>query len=120
MTQWIVKIPGSPDIATDTASLAQLASEGVIRGSTTVIDQESGASYRANQIPLVFSPKNAIVALVLAVFLGYIGVDRFYLGSPGLGFLKIITVGGGGLWWIIDIILIASKRAKDGKKRRLG
>ena len=120
MTQWIVKIPGSPDIATDTASLAHLATEGVIKPSTVVVDQESGASYQAHQIPLVFSPKNTILALVLSVFLGYLGVDRFYLGSGGLGFLKLISVGGGGLWWIIDIALIASKKAKDGKKRRLG
>jgi hypothetical protein len=120
MTQWIVKIPGSPDIATDTASLAHLATEGVIRGNTTVVDQETGATYRANQIPLVFSPKNSIVALVVAIFFGYFGLDRFYLGSPGLGFLKLISLGAGGLWWIIDIILIATRRAKDGKNRRLG
>jgi TM2 domain-containing membrane protein YozV len=57
------------------------------------------------------------VALVLSVLLGYLGVDRFYLGSGGLGFLKLVSVGGGGLWWIIDIVLLATKTANDGKKR---
>lgn len=50
-----------------------------------------------------------IVALVLSILFGYVGVDRFYLGQGGVGFLKFITLGGCGIWYIIDIFMIATK-----------
>lgn len=46
------------------------------------------------------------VSISLSLFLGFLGADRFYLGYPTLGILKLFTCGLGGLWWLIDIILI--------------
>lgn len=119
MSDWIVQIPGSPEMGADTSGLQRLASDRIVKPSTPVADAATGKTYLASQIPGVFSPKNTMVALVLSVILGYLGVDRFYLGSGGLGFLKLITLGGGGVWWIIDILLIATKVAKDGAGRAL-
>lgn len=51
--------------------------------------------------------KSQLVALILAFFLGGLGIHRFYLGYPILGILMIITFGGFGIWWLVDIILIA-------------
>lgn len=59
--------------------------------------------------------KSKTTALLLSIFLGELGFDRFYLGKIGTGLLKLITAGGCGIWWIIDIILIASGAMKDKK-----
>ena len=50
--------------------------------------------------------------------MGELGIDRFYLGYTGLGILKLITAGGFGIWWLIDLILIATGKmtAKDGSE----
>ena len=59
--------------------------------------------------------KSKTAALIISIFLGELGIDRFYLGYMGLGFLKLITAGGVGIWWIIDIITIARGKMKDAK-----
>ena len=60
-----------------------------------------------------------MVALLLSFFLGGIGVDRFYLGYTGLGVVKLLTLGGCGIWVIIDFILIAVGKMKDADGNEL-
>ncbi|MEK9805058.1 MAG: TM2 domain-containing protein [Euryarchaeota archaeon] len=55
--------------------------------------------------------------LILSVLLGGLGVDRFFSGHIGLGVLKLITLGGCGIWAIIDIIMIATGKFRDGEGR---
>lgn len=52
---------------------------------------------------------NWVLVLVMSIVFGSLGVDRFILGRIGTGILKLITLGGFGIWWLVDLILIATK-----------
>jgi len=65
------------------------------------------------------SPKSAVAALLLCFFLGPLGVHRFYVGKIGTGILQIITLGGFGVWVLIDFILIACGQFRDSYGRLL-
>jgi TM2 domain-containing membrane protein YozV len=63
--------------------------------------------------------KSWAVALILSIFFGVLGIDRFYLGYTGKGILKLITGGGLGIWWLIDLIRIASNSLPDANGQPL-
>lgn len=65
-----------------------------------------------------YSPKSRLVALLFCFFLGGLGIHRFYVGKIGTGILMLVTLGGFGIWVIIDLILITagSFRDKQGKR----
>jgi TM2 domain-containing membrane protein YozV len=63
--------------------------------------------------------KNFTTALLLSFFLGGLGVDRFYLGYTGLGVAKLLTLGGCGVWALIDFIMIATGKLKDANDDEL-
>ena len=55
-------------------------------------------------IPISLS--NRLAAFLLALFLGFLGAHRFYVGKVGTAILMIITAGGLGVWWLVDVIMI--------------
>jgi TM2 domain-containing membrane protein YozV len=59
------------------------------------------------------SDKKRLVALLLCFFLGVLGIHRFYVGKVGSGILQIITLGGFGIWVLIDFIMIICGSFKD-------
>ena len=66
-----------------------------------------------------WSEKDWLVALLLSILVGMFGVDRFYLGKTGTGILKLITGGGFGIWWLVDLITIATGKMKDSEGKLL-
>lgn len=50
--------------------------------------------------------KDPLLSILLSIFIGSLGIDRFYIGDVGLGIGKLLTAGGCGIWWLIDIFLI--------------
>ena len=57
--------------------------------------------------------KSWLVTLLLCLFVGTIGVHRFYVGKIGTGILQLLTFGGFGIWTLVDFILIACKKFTD-------
>ena len=55
--------------------------------------------------PVRISSKSKDVLVILSAFLGTFGADRFYRGQIGLGIVKLITLGGCGLWALIDHLI---------------
>lgn len=61
--------------------------------------------------------KSLIVTFLLCIFTGYLGIHRFYTGHYTIGIVQLLTGGGCGIWYIIDLIMIVagSYKSADGK-----
>ena len=78
--------------------------------------------YGYQQQPLGYAPqmgKDWTTTLLLSIFLGGLGVDRFYVGKTGTGIAKLLTLGGCGVWWVVDIILILTGGFTDANGQPL-
>ena len=73
----------------------------------------------ANAFGPAFSTKSKIMALILCIACGYLGAHRFYVGKIGTGIIWLLTLGLGGLGWIIDIIMIITGSFSDNHGHKL-
>lgn len=82
-----------------------------------------GSSYGPGSVPQqngeVPRQRDWLVTLLLSIFLGYLGVHRFYTGHIWIGVAQLLTAGGCGIWQLIDIILIATDNYRDAEGRPL-
>jgi TM2 domain-containing membrane protein YozV len=73
---------------------------GIIHSQLEKIDDKKFSSIQSAEY------KSPTTLLIVSLFLGGLGVDRFMLGQTGLGVGKLLTCGGVGIWAFIDLFLI--------------
>ncbi|WP_298860760.1 TM2 domain-containing protein [uncultured Microbacterium sp.] len=79
-------------------------------------------AYPATQVPSngpTGESRSFLVTWLLSLLVGVFGVDRFYLGKVGTGLLKLFTLGGLGVWWLVDLIIILAGAMRDKAGRAL-
>jgi hypothetical protein len=65
------------------------------------------------------SERSRGVALCLGFFGGFLGLHRFYAGKVGTGIAQICTLGGLGVWWLYDLVLLAAGEFRDMNDLRI-
>jgi len=73
---------------------------------------------QSNLSAVLGSEKRILPAFLLCAMFGMFGAHRFYVGKIGTGILQLVTLGGLGIWWLVDIIMIivGAFTDKDGEK----
>lgn len=73
----------------------------------------------SNQVNQTGEGKDWLTTLLLCFFVGVIGAHRFYTGSTGIGVAQLLTLGGCGIWSLVDFITILTGSYKDGNGQPL-
>ncbi|KAF2519892.1 TM2 domain-containing protein [Flavobacterium salilacus subsp. salilacus] len=97
-----------------TATYASFPVQRTTTDNVTVVEEEND---ELSSPAAAASGKSQLIALLLVIFVGGIGIHRFYLGYTWQGIVQLLTLGGCGIWALIDLIRIITGdlQPKDGK-----
>ncbi|MFP5438487.1 MAG: TM2 domain-containing protein [Bacteroidia bacterium] len=98
-----------------TATYASFPVQKTATNNVTVVE-EAHTQKEELTSPAAASGKSQLTALLLCIFVGVIGIHRFYLGYTWQGIVQLVTLGGCGIWSLIDLIRIITGdlQPKDG------
>ena len=113
--RWRVKLDDGEADTVNLDYLVLLAKCRDIKKETLVEDVKTNITYSAENIPGIYSNRSNAKALCLSLLCGFLGVDRFYLNHYKIGLGKLISLGGLGVWWFVDVILLASRTIEDSR-----
>ncbi len=82
--------------------------------ANSTICMKCGVSLKSDY-PMPGEGKDWLTTLLLCFFLGFLGIHRFYTGHTGIGVVQLLTLGGCGIWTLIDFIIIIVGNFKDAK-----
>ena len=100
----------------------------VLGGVETAIPPAGAGAYGATSAPPrtsaawdqeLESDYTRLPILILCLLFGWLGIHRFFVGKVGTGVLMLITIGGLGIWIVIDLILIIFGQFRDREGRRI-
>lgn len=95
---------------------AEICPKCGVRQPVMYANSDNFSSY---QRPVQHTDERWLTVLLLAIFLGELGVHRFYVGKIGTGILQLITLGGCGIWWLIDVIMVVTNNFSDDEGRKI-
>src|SRR4051812_4530798 len=87
--------------------------------NTAIACPGCGATAAPVSAPTSATDKRILPAALLCVFLGMLGVHRFYVGKIGTGILQLLTFGGLGIWALVDMIFIVTSNFRDGDGEKI-
>jgi len=127
VAEHIVAERGTTDAAvvSDAAMQSALGKVGTVEhadSADTVEAADARPAYAyssASTSTLAESEYTRVVVLLLCLFVGWLGVHRFFVGKIGTGVLQLCTLGGLGIWAFIDLILIICGEFKDKSGRKI-
>jgi len=84
-----------------------------------IICMKCGVSLKGEKAIIEGDGKDWLTTLLLCLFLGGLGIHRFYTKHTWIGIVQLLTLGGCGIWALIDFIMIITGSFKDGDGHKL-